>query len=397
MINYESVSSMATAAEMDSLRESSFIKVEEPVSFNDYSIERHQIESQQNVGLIRTIFNKLKRIFSKKRETEDERFLKILKERVDLSTQKLLGQGHFGEIRQVSREHVVKILFNKKQPEILDLEEGEALGLDLDHKNILKTKAMAISISRRELKYISSNTASGLRSLEGHTIQCILLPLAEQGSLENLQQKLGTLPIEHAARIIAEVGEGIFYLHNQQIFHRDIKPANILLDKDFTPKIADFGLAISSYESNLTEIAGTPFYMPAESFKKGVIMLREKGDFWALGIVAFKIATGVTPFESASKLPQLIKDIKDFEKEQKTYMAPGKLGDRVFEKLPQEMSLVTSLYTQPTSWEPLKQDDELLCSIYKGTIDYLVSTIDVRRTAGEHCLRYLQDEVLQSK
>lgn len=68
---------------------------------------------------------------------------------------------------------------------------------------------------------------------------------------------------EMRCKIISGIAEGLMYLHeesNLRIIHRDIKLSNILLDENFTPKIADFGLARLFPEDKThvtTVIAGT--------------------------------------------------------------------------------------------------------------------------------------------
>ncbi|KAL9856962.1 putative cysteine-rich receptor-like protein kinase 1 RLK-Pelle-DLSV family [Arabidopsis thaliana] len=96
--------------------------------------------------------------------------------------------------------------------------------------------------------------------------------------------------------IIIGISEGLEYLHRGsevKIIHRDIKTSNILLDRNLSPKIADFGL-IRSMGTDKTQtntgIAGTLGYLAPEYLIKG--QLTEKADVYAFGVLIIEIATG---------------------------------------------------------------------------------------------------------
>ncbi|CAI7869790.1 unnamed protein product [Closterium sp. NIES-53] len=96
--------------------------------------------------------------------------------------------------------------------------------------------------------------------------------------------------------ILAGTARGMKYLHHNcipGIIHRDMKPANVLLDDNFEPKVADFGLAReldmgNSYMS--TRLFGTVGYFSPEYVQRG--RLSYKSDVFAFGVVALQIVTG---------------------------------------------------------------------------------------------------------
>lgn len=121
-------------------------------------------------------------------------------------------------------------------------------------------------------------------------------------------------------RVILQVNEAIDCLHCNNIIHRDIKSSNILIFDSKTIKISDFGVS-KLLENNIfaRSSIGTPYYMsPAivrgEKYSFNV-------DYWALGILIYKMITNKYPFE-AKNLPQLVKKIKDSKYD--TYLIPKK-------------------------------------------------------------------------
>jgi len=58
--------------------------------------------------------------------------------------------------------------------------------------------------------------------------------------------------------------QAINHCHAQGVVHRDIKPDNIMITADNTVRLIDFGLSVAASKRNLTEIAGTPYYMAPE-------------------------------------------------------------------------------------------------------------------------------------
>ncbi|PWZ12995.1 U-box domain-containing protein 35, partial [Zea mays] len=137
---------------------------------------------------------------------------------------------------------------------------------------------------------------------------CLVYEYMENGSLEDrLQCKGDTAPLPwyHRFRIAWEITLALIYLHSSKpkpIIHRDLKPANILLDRNFTSKIGDAGLATflplrdaSSTHTirKSTDLVGTLFYLDPEYQRTGQVSA--KSDVYALGMVFLQLLTAKSP------------------------------------------------------------------------------------------------------
>ncbi|XP_018101761.1 protein kinase C delta type [Xenopus laevis] len=125
---------------------------------------------------------------------------------------------------------------------------------------------------------------------------CIVMEYASGNSLKKFIKRTGKLKMDAITFYTAEIICGLQFLHANGIVHRDIKLGNILLTGEGHIKIADFGLAVEGMfgQRKVKGKAGTVKYMAPE-----VLQLRSYdagADWWSLGIVICKMATGMTPF-----------------------------------------------------------------------------------------------------
>lgn len=111
----------------------------------------------------------------------------------------------------------------------------------------------------------------------------------------------GELSPEHALAIVPHLCDALQYAHDQGVIHRDIKPDNILLTKDGSVKIADFGLSrIPGHDDPPTmltgthQILGTPRYMAPEQLE-GARSVDHRADIYSLGVVFYEMLTGELP------------------------------------------------------------------------------------------------------
>ncbi|OLC25455.1 MAG: hypothetical protein AUJ02_04415 [Chloroflexi bacterium 13_1_40CM_3_65_12] len=125
----------------------------------------------------------------------------------------------------------------------------------------------------------------------------------------SLASRIKHSPIDTAAALeyLDGIASGLDYAHSLGIVHRDIKPANVLLEKDGTPIIADFGLAKllqSSSLKSMTGVAtGTPAYMAPEQVTGSKV--GPPADRYSLATMAYEMLTGSIPFEDEGVLELL--------------------------------------------------------------------------------------------
>lgn len=108
------------------------------------------------------------------------------------------------------------------------------------------------------------------------------------------------IPISAITPILIEVARAMAHAHDHGVVHRDLKPGNILVSHSGDVKIVDFGLARSrELQAKLTqagECVGTPLYMAPEQVQGEIVDHRV--DIYALGIIAYELASGVPPYEA---------------------------------------------------------------------------------------------------
>lgn len=116
--------------------------------------------------------------------------------------------------------------------------------------------------------------------------------------ITNLKSGSG-IPALQAIGWASQIAEGLKAAHGKNIVHRDIKPENVMLTKEGSLKIMDFGIAKLKSSSGLTRTGtslGTLSYMSPEQAQGGAA--DQRTDIWSLGVVLYEMLTADLPFKS---------------------------------------------------------------------------------------------------
>jgi serine/threonine protein kinase len=108
-------------------------------------------------------------------------------------------------------------------------------------------------------------------------------------SLKDHINKKGPFVVHRAITLMRQILEGIACAHEKGVIHRDLSPSNILIDKNDMPRIMDFGISVlvGGNGNQGKSIAGTPYYMSPEHFKKGALCTQS--DIFSLGLVFYEM------------------------------------------------------------------------------------------------------------
>lgn len=129
----------------------------------------------------------------------------------------------------------------------------------------------------------------------------MVMELVEGRSLAQTLREDGPLPPERVAEIGAQTARALAAAHAGGVIHRDIKPANLLLDRDGTVKVADFGIAVLADEVSTSLTAtnafiGTATYTAPERAQGQ--RATPASDLYALGCVLYESLSGQPPFRA---------------------------------------------------------------------------------------------------
>ena len=164
-------------------------------------------------------------------------------------------------------------------------DESQAVAM-LSHPNIVSV----YDVSRGETEYI-------------------VMELIEGITLKQYMEKRGQLNWREGLHFVTQIMRGLRHAHSRGIVHRDIKPQNIMVLRDGSVKVADFGIAClsDSAETLTQEALGSVHYISPEQAKGDRIDARS--DIYSAGVVLYELLTNRLPFEGDSAVSVAIQHL----------------------------------------------------------------------------------------
>ncbi len=128
-------------------------------------------------------------------------------------------------------------------------------------------------------------------------IDYIVMELIDGITLKQYMERRGRMDWREALHFITQIMRGLSHAHSRGIIHRDIKPQNIMVLRDGSVKVADFGIAClaDAHQTLAQEALGSVHYISPEQAKGE--RLDARSDIYSAGVVLYEMLTGRLPFE----------------------------------------------------------------------------------------------------
>ncbi|MGJ7904903.1 PASTA domain-containing protein [Actinopolyspora sp. H202] len=150
------------------------------------------------------------------------------------------------------------------------------------------------------------------REIPGEDRLYLVMRLVEGGTLRDLLRARGSLPLSVALSVLEAVLAALSAAHHAGMVHRDIKPENVLIGRDGSVQVADFGLVRAAAGAGSTSgdvILGTVAYLAPEQVTSGAADARS--DVYAAGIVLYELLIGHPPYTGDTALSVAYRHVND--------------------------------------------------------------------------------------
>jgi len=164
-------------------------------------------------------------------------------------------------------------------------------------------KADYVELFLREARAVARlnhpNVISGIDVGDEDGVRYFVMELASGQPIGQLLSRGGALDEERVLPIAVQIARALEHAHEAGLVHRDVKPDNILVTKNGTAKLCDYGLAKTRPEEGRP--LGTPNYISPEQ-ARGDASVDIRSDLYSFGATLFHMLTGRTPFEGNAKV-----------------------------------------------------------------------------------------------
>lgn len=181
-------------------------------------------------------------------------------------------------------------------------------------------------------------------------LEYIVMELIDGITLKQYMSKKGVLSWREGLHFVSQIVKALSHAHNRGIIHRDIKPHNIMILRDGSVKVADFGIArFASKQNTLTQEAlGSVHYISPEQARGSHIDARS--DIYSVGVVLYEMLTGRLPFEGDSAVSVAIQHINSLP------LAPREINHEI----PQALEIITIKAMAPQITKRYGSAEEML-------------------------------------
>ena len=203
-----------------------------------------------------------------------------------------------------------------------------------------------------------------------HKAPFYIMEYVEGESLDKILQRRKRLSWEEVVEIGMHLCAALQHAHDKGIIHRDLKPSNLMVLKDGTVKLTDFGIAKDTDVTALTaanSTVGTAAYMSPEQCR-GVRDITAKSDLYSMGIMFYELLTGRKPFTGETAMEVFLQH-----------------ANRTDYKRPQEIVLeipiwLDTLVVQLMEKEPGKRP--LSANAVADSLQLIKDKVEAQRSAG---------------